>query len=77
MSQKFPVNNFEWLKDTSQFNEDFIKNYNEKSDGRYFVEVDVQYTEKLYELYNDLPFLPKRMKIEKVEKLATNLHDKT
>ena len=77
MSQKLPVNNFEWLKDTSQFNEDFIRNYNEKSDGRYFVEVDVQYTEKLYELYNDLPFLPKRMKIEKVEKLVTNLHDKT
>ena len=29
MSQKFPVNNFEWIKDTSKFNEDFIKNYNE------------------------------------------------
>ena len=69
MSQKLPVNNFEWLKDTSQFKEDFIKNYNEKSDGRYFVEVDVQYTEKLYELYNDLPFLPKRMKIEKLKGL--------
>ena len=30
MSQKLLVNNFEWIKDTSQFNEDFIKNYNEK-----------------------------------------------
>ena len=29
MSQKLPVNNFEWIKDTSQFNEDFIQNYNE------------------------------------------------
>ena len=29
MLQKFPVNNFESIKDTSQFNEDFIKNYNE------------------------------------------------
>ena len=29
MSQKLSVNNFEWIKDTSQFNEDFIKNYNE------------------------------------------------
>ena len=29
MLQKLPVNNFEWIKDTSQFNEDFIKNYNE------------------------------------------------
>ena len=29
MSQKLSVNNFEWIKDTYQFNEDFIKNYNE------------------------------------------------
>ena len=29
MSQKLTVNNFQWIKDTSQFNEDFIKNYNE------------------------------------------------
>ena len=77
MSQKLPVNNFEWIEDTSQFNEDFIKNYNEESDKGYFLEVDVQYTEKLHELHNDLPFLPERMKIEKVEKLVANLHDKT
>ena len=25
MSQKLPVNNFQWIEDTSQFNEDFIK----------------------------------------------------
>ena len=25
MSQKLPVNNFEWIKDISKFNEDFIK----------------------------------------------------
>ena len=25
MSQKLPVNNFEWIKDTSQFNKDFVK----------------------------------------------------
>ena len=47
----------------SQFNEDFIKNYNEECDERYFLEVDVQYTEKLDELHNDLPFLPERIKI--------------
>ena len=29
MSQKLPVNNFEWMKDTSQLNEDFIRNCNE------------------------------------------------
>ena len=32
---------------------------------------------KLHERHNDLPFLPDRMKYEKVEKLITNLHDKT
>ena len=42
-----------------------------------FLEVDLQYLEKLHELNNDLPFLPERMKIEKVEKLVGNLHDKT
>ena len=41
MSQKLPVDNFEWIKDTSQFNEDFIKDYNEESDEGYFFEVDV------------------------------------
>ena len=65
MSLMLPVNNFEWIEDTSQFNEDFIKNYNEESDEGCFLEVDIQYPEKLHELHNDLTFLPERMKIEK------------
>ena len=90
MSQKLPVNNFawyfdaliqnaisKWYFDTSHFTEDFIKNYNEESDEAYFLEVDVQYPEKLHELHNNFPFLPERMTFEKVEKLITNLHDKT
>ena len=77
MSQKLPVNDSEWIKDTSQFNEDFIKNYNEESDEGYFIELDVQYLEKLHEPYNDLPFLPARMKNEKVEKFVANFNDKT
>ena len=43
MSQNLPVNNFEWIEGTSQFNEDFIKNYNEESDEGRFIEVDVHY----------------------------------
>ena len=54
-----------------------MKNYNEESDEGYLQEVDVQYLEKLHELHNDLPFLPGRMKLQKVEKLVANLHDKT
>ena len=77
MLQKLPVNNFEWIKGTPQFNEVFIKNHNEETDEGYFLEVDLQYLEKLHELHNDLPFLPERMKIEKVKKLVANLHNKT
>ena len=77
MPQKLTVNNFEWIKETSQFNEDLIKKYNEDSAEGYVLEVDVQYLEILHELQNNLPFLPERMKIEKVESLVANLHDKT
>ena len=69
MSQKLPVNNFEWIKGTSQLNEFFKKYYNEENDKGYFLEVDAQYLEKLHKIHNDLPFLPERMKIEKVKKL--------
>ena len=37
MSLKLAVNSFEWIEHTSQFNEDFIKNYNEESDEEYFL----------------------------------------
>ena len=45
MSQKLPANNFEWIKDISQFNNDFIQNYNKESNERYFLEVHVEYLE--------------------------------
>ena len=32
MSQKLPVNGFKWAKNLSQFNENFIRNYDEFSD---------------------------------------------
>ena len=43
MSQKLPLHNFEWIKDTSQFNEDLNKNYDEERDEGYFLEVYIQY----------------------------------
>ena len=77
MSQKLPAINFEWIEDTSQFHEDFIKNNNEEIDNGYFLAASVQYPEKLHDLQNDLTFLPERIKIEKVEKLVANSQDKT
>ena len=76
MLQKLPVNKFELTEETSHFNEDFVKNYIEKNDQGYFLEVEVEYPEKLHELHNDLPFLPERKKINNIEKLVTNLYDK-
>ena len=55
----------------------FCAVYNEESEEGYFLEADVQYAENLHNLHNDLPFLPERKKIEKVEKFVANLHDKT
>ena len=76
MSQKLPVNGFKWENDLSRFNEDFIKNYNENSDVGYFLEVDVEYPKKLFGSHKDLPFLPERKKLEKVEKLVCSIEDK-
>ena len=46
MSQKLPVNNFEWIEDTFQYSEDFIRSWNEQSDEGYFLEVNIQDPEK-------------------------------
>ena len=59
MSQKLSEEDFEWIKDTSQFNENLIKDYNEESVEGYFLEVNAQYLKKLNELLNDSPLLPK------------------
>ena len=65
MSQKFHVNGFKLVENTSQFKEDFINSYNEDSDQGYFLEIDV-----------NLPFLPERMRIKNAAKLVANLNAK-
>ena len=56
-SQSWFLGVFKWFENTSQFGKDFIKNYSDGSDEGYFLEVNVQYPEKLHECHNDLPFL--------------------
>ena len=48
MPQKLPVNGFEWEENIHQFNERFLKNYNENSDKGYFLEADVEYPKKFF-----------------------------
>ena len=52
-------------KNIKEFNEKFIKNYDENSKKDHILKVDVEYLN----LHNDLPFLPDRMKINKCSKL--------
>ena len=77
MSRKISENYFQWVEEISEFYESFIKIYNEESNERYLLEVDIKYLKKLQNLRNYLPFLTERIKIQKVEKLVGNLHDKT
>ena len=77
MSQKLPVNCFIWYDDyLSDFNEEFIKNYDENSNEGYFLEVDIEYPKTLRESHKELPFLPKRRKLENVEKSVCSIEDK-
>ena len=50
MFQKLLVNGFKWVKNLSKYNEIFIRDYNENSDIGYFLEVDIDCPEKLFNL---------------------------
>ena len=78
MSQKLPVKGFKWVKQKklSKLNEDFVKKYDEDSNTGYFLEVDIDCSKELFDFHKDLPFLPDRIKVEKVEKLIFSLEDK-
>ena len=65
MSQKLPVYGFEWIRDLAEFNEDFIKNYDENCDVGYFVEVDIEYPKKLFDLHKTCHFYQKEEKLKK------------
>ena len=73
MSQKLPLNGFKLIKNVTEIDEKFIKNYNE---DKQIFEVDVKYPRRLHDLHSDLPFLLKRMKIDKCKKLVCNLRNK-
>ena len=78
MSQKLPVNYFKWVKqeELSNFDEDFIKNYDENANMGNLFEVDIDYPRELFNLHKDLPFLPESKKINKIEKLICDVEDK-
>ena len=62
MGKRLNGSKIKWAKGLSQFNGEFIKNYDENSNKGYFLEVDVEYPKTTFNLYKDFPFLPKRKK---------------
>ena len=71
--KKLPVSGFKWIDDLSIFTENPIKNYNENGSVGYFLQVDVNYPKELFNKHKDLPYLPNKEKINKVEKLITSI----
>ena len=68
MSKQLPTSGFEWMTD------------DELDDWKHlscFLEVDLEYPEGLYDLHNDYPLAPERVKIGNIEKLIPNLNNKT
>ena len=57
MTEKLPVGNFKWIKNTSKIDEEFIKNYDNNNDIGYFLKVDIEYLKEVHDLHIDLPFL--------------------
>ena len=59
ISQKLPVNGFEWAKDISSIYKKLdefiklIKNYGDDSDGGYILEIDVEYPKNLHDLRSE------------------------
>ena len=76
MSENLPVDGFKWVKDLSQFNENFTKKYDKNSNKGYFLEADAEYPKKLFNLHKGLPFLSERKKVKKLKKLICNVQDK-
>ena len=77
MSQKLPLNSFEWMTDKeleNLFNNQIIQVW-EKTPC--ILEVDLEYPEELHDLHNDYPLCPERVECDHgVKKLIPNLRDK-
>ena len=71
MSQKLPLYCLKWVEETPEYNNKGLIKALMMIAIQNILEADIQYPENLHDLCNDLAFLSKRMKIEKVEKFAT------
>ena len=58
MSEYLHYSEFKWLKNADKFD---VMSISEKSEIGYFLEVDLEYPDKLHNLHNDYPLAPKKL----------------
>ena len=84
MSQPLPTGEFKWVdienlkqeaRELKKTIDMMVRNSNNRGVG-YVLEVDVKYPRELHDLHNDLPFMCEKIRVNGVEKLVPNLHDK-
>ena len=60
MSGYFPCGGFKWVKNVDGFD---VNSISKKSEIGYFLEVDLEYLDKLHVLHNDYPLAPEKLAI--------------
>ena len=60
MSEYLPYERFKWLKNIDEFN---VMSINEKSPIGHFLEVDLEYSDRLHKLHNDYPLGPEKLAV--------------
>ncbi|XP_057308026.1 uncharacterized protein LOC130645918 [Hydractinia symbiolongicarpus] len=76
MRQDLPTHGFKWLSNVETFTEKRISKLVADNKHGYILEFDIDYPESLHDKHNELPFLPERKVVHKVEKLILNLEHK-
>ena len=64
MSQYLPTGGFEWMKQ-KQIDKINLAQYKEDNNKGFIAEIDLEYPEELYDLHNDYPPAPEKVKVEK------------
>ena len=60
MSEYLPDKGFEWVKNVDNFD---MMSISGKSPIGYFLEVNLEYLDKLHELHNDYPLAPEKLSV--------------
>ena len=63
LSEYLPYNGFKWFKSVDGFD---LSSISEKSQIGYFLEVDLEYPDKLHELHNDYSLAPEKLVVSSV-----------